>query len=596
MLTNEGKLVGIRVGDSKNDGVLLEYTSRPSSLEAQSLLSFLRNRHPSGTPTPVSVRKSSRCSDKFLGQFLVFHVPFRNFDQDFTVAHLPSLPGDVLFTAAVVTHVPHFSSESFRALLEQEQHQAAYVDNACFALDGRLAKVRRLLSGHLEPVTVPVSPILNDPLLGLDEDQRRAASAVLSDLIGRTPRRFCADVTLRRSQWLTLFFVSPLPKTFLALHGGPGSGKSFTARRLAQSAHLLGLSVAVLAPTGFLAASFADLSTYSLVDTFHGFFHVMSGPAQRRLHVADLSLYDLIIVDEMSMISEQLFGHCLAAVNSSLTGFRPLLLFTGDLGQLEPIRGSCFLASGQLSALFVHMGLTGNHRVRQSALLQTLSEVRLGTKPAGLCRNRTLARRGRPAEGLRKVVAHRGAMTVLTVTRKAARLVNKRVKAHLFSKSRDESATYATLNATKQSTIRTTFFVGEQVLVTKNLNKSSGLVNGLRGVVHALGTTTVQISARGILFDVHFVHEVFSWGPCVHLPLVSAYALTVHKVQGQSLLGPTCFWCDPWFVRAKRTMPGLVYVAVSRVSTLDDLFFLEDIPASLIETPKVLHLFRRLVR
>jgi hypothetical protein len=43
-------------------------------------------------------------------------------------------------------------------------------------------------------------------------------------------------------------------------------------------------------------------------------------------------------------------------------------------------------------------------------------------------------------------------------------------------------------------------------------------------------------------------------------------------------------------------MPGLVYVAVSRVSTLDDLFFLEDFPASLIETPKVLHLFRRLVR
>ena len=51
-----------------------------------------------------------------------------------------------------------------------------------------------------------------------------------------------------------------------------------------------------------------------------------------------------------------------------------------------------------------------------------------------------------------------------------------------------------------------------------------------------------------------------------------AYAATVHKVQGQTL-SKILLWADGWF------FTGLGYTAISRVTKLDDLFFLQFDPA-----------------
>jgi hypothetical protein len=99
-------------------------------------------------------------------------------------------------------------------------------------------------------------------------------------------------------------------------------------------------------------------------------------------------------------------------------------------------------------------------------------------------------------------------------------------------------------------------YKGAYVILTKNLNKEIGFVNGMGATVIGMDKNNVIVrSDQGKLLA---VHPWTSENHVVQYPLRLGYASTLHKVQGATLKHIT-LWLDV------RNFPAAAYVGLSRV-------------------------------
>jgi hypothetical protein len=162
----------------------------------------------------------------------------------------------------------------------------------------------------------------------------------------------------------------------------------------------------------------------------------------------------------------------------------------------------------------------------------------------------------------------------LVFHRKTARDINEAYTLGL-SKSAPEAAVVQYIPRTDETaeTVETAeaadviLTLNSPVLFTTNRFKRGGILNGTRGTVTGfsrewLPIVTLQTGARVLV-------PVVQAGETVHLPLVPAKAITVHKSQGMTLDCPVQIDLNG----GKEFSPNLIYVAVSRVRTLDNVRF-----------------------
>jgi ATP-dependent DNA helicase PIF1 len=125
-----------------------------------------------------------------------------------------------------------------------------------------------------------------------------------------------------------------------------------------------------------------------------------------------------------------------------------------------------------------------------------------------------------------------------------------------------------------------------QVIVTRNIDISNGLVNGTRGIVKVLEEDCVVIKdTEGLLHTIQYYKDVFdNLGKTAkagakagsadksyisHMPLKVSYALSIHKSQGMTIdaveidLGDNIFTC------------GQAYTALSRAKSLASIKIIE---------------------
>jgi len=146
--------------------------------------------------------------------------------------------------------------------------------------------------------------------------------------------------------------------------------------------------------------------------------------------------------------------------------------------------------------------------------------------------------------------------------------------------------------------------VGARVMLKKNKDVDAGLVNGSVGTVGGFGITaknsTVEILSINIQFTnmdspVTIYRESCSFEVLKGIfytrkqfPLMLAFAITIHKSQGLSLqsvivdAGETTFGC------------GMVYVALSRVTSLDGLHLIDLNRQKIQCDQKAIHEYNRL--
>ena len=115
--------------------------------------------------------------------------------------------------------------------------------------------------------------------------------------------------------------------------------------------------------------------------------------------------------------------------------------------------------------------------------------------------------------------------------------------------------------------------VGAQVMLCRNIDTKTGLVNGAIGTVLSIAAQHVIIQFDNIAKprNIEKVKSRFmviknTYVYCKQFPLILAYAVTIHKCRGLSL---DCAIID---LSAEVFSDGMAYVALSRVRSLDGLF------------------------
>ena len=117
--------------------------------------------------------------------------------------------------------------------------------------------------------------------------------------------------------------------------------------------------------------------------------------------------------------------------------------------------------------------------------------------------------------------------------------------------------------------------VGARVMLRRNINTTTGLVNGAVGTVLSIKAHSIVVQFDGVQdpYPVKRVNSRFLLLKKLYVqhqqfPLILAFAVTIHKCQGLSLE------CAMMELGEEVFAEGIVYVALSRVKRLDNLYLI----------------------
>ena len=135
--------------------------------------------------------------------------------------------------------------------------------------------------------------------------------------------------------------------------------------------------------------------------------------------------------------------------------------------------------------------------------------------------------------------------------------------------------------------------VGAQVMLKINLDTEAGLVNGKLGIVKKMDPKFVMVNFKGHNYDTmieynSWVLENYENVSKNQIPLILAYAVTIHKSQGATL---DCAYID---IGRSVFEYGQAYVALSRVKSLEALYLHDYYRGAIRAHPKVMTYYESL--
>ncbi|XP_055359820.1 ATP-dependent DNA helicase PIF1 isoform X2 [Betta splendens] len=417
-------------------------------------------------------------------------------------------------------------------------------------------------------------PILSLPSQKLNKEQAAVLSAVLS---GKN-----------------VFFT-----------GSAGTGKSFLLKRIVGS--LPPKSTFATASTGVAACHIGGT-------TLHNFAGIGSGSApleqcielaQRPGVLPHWTSCRHLIIDEVSMVEAQFFDKLESVARSVRRSTEPFggiqLIVCGDFLQLPPVaKGKekarfCFQARSWRKVIQVNMELTEVRRQTEQSFISLLQAVRLGRVTEDVTAKlmgsayHNIERDGILAT---RLCTHKDDVE-LTNDNKLQQLPGA---VRVFEALDSDPALVKTIDSHSPVSRLLQLKVGAQVMLTKNLDVSRGLVNGARGVVVAFETEKHGLPRVRFLCGVTEVLKperwVFKSGGGIHLsrqqlPLKLAWAISIHKSQGMTL--------DCVEISLARVFEsGQAYVALSRARSLEGLRVMDFDPRVVRADPDVLLYYKRL--
>ncbi|XP_010275115.1 PREDICTED: ATP-dependent DNA helicase PIF1-like [Nelumbo nucifera] len=443
-----------------------------------------------------------------------------------------------------------------------------------------------------------------------EEAKRRAAAAAA---VAAAP----VEVPWTNQQLQVLKAVAEGKSVFIT--GSAGTGKTILLKRVVEVLKQLHTrkSVFVTASTGVAACALSG-------QTLHSFAGIGFGDGDREsllLTAKSKSSYRwkrarALVIDEISMVDADLFDtleYIAREIRRKESG-RPWsglqLIVSGDFFQLPPIGNRLSLSGKEFAfeadcwdrSFDLQIELTQVFRQSDLKLVELLQGIRRGDNDPErlkLLQDRTVT-----------------SEPDFSVTRLFPRKndVSRVNKERLRSLGR-ETVTYTALDVGQEpwksqlklgiTPDEVELCVGARVMLLKNIAQWDGLVNGATGTITGFKqreTVAIDICCSQLLPSVQFdsgpeiVILPEKWnvmeGDTVlatrkQIPLMLAWALSIHKCQGMTL---NCLNTD----LSRAFGCGMVYVALSRVRSLEGLYLSGFNPSKIKAHPKVLEFYQRL--
>ena len=397
------------------------------------------------------------------------------------------------------------------------------------------------------------------------------------------------------------------------LTGPGGVGKSYYVRALRNE---LGSRLSLTSTTGVSAFNLGAQTIHSFTGLGAVYQHdtvatLLKKVRKNRPAVERIRACEILVIDEISMLGRNYFekmNDVLKIIRGSDALFGGIqLLLTGDFLQLPPINDSfCFHSDVWTGLDLVVISLTTMFRVSDPVYTKILERVRKALHTAE--DNRVLFQR---------VIAYRDYIDSLEKKEKKefeiepTYLYSKKVDVHQKNMEELEHNPHASMtirpivipgtvgekevSSEKKEEMTLILKPGAQVMLTVNLDVDAGLVNGSRGVlvdrpdsehlqVRFLNGNVISLARHEFIVeeDGRILYKI------VQFPLILAYALSIHKVQGSTLdyavinLGYSVF------------EESMSYVALSRVRSLEGLFLEAFQPVRIICNKEALAFYEEL--
>jgi ATP-dependent DNA helicase PIF1 len=371
----------------------------------------------------------------------------------------------------------------------------------------------------------------------------------------------------------------------ILITGPAGTGKSYTIKYIIEILKKEGKNVGLTATTGTAAFIIGGQTIHSFMcmgvgnETLAEIFIKIKNRSAIYRTLAEL---DVLIIDEVSMMNTFLFENIsglLCYVKSHFLKDEGLLrkpfggiqiILIGDFCQLAPVNGIyCFLSKLWQDANIKVILLEELVRQNNDILFQQILQI---------------IRKGKCTDNILKVLNalketqfdNEIIPTKLYPTNINVDKINN-IEINKLKEAGNNTYTYAAEatqdNIANIGKYNIELVENSQVIVTRNIDISSGIVNGMRGVIKHLFKDFVIIKdTQGNLHNISYYKDIFdkkSKSYILHMPLKVSYALSIHKSQGMTIdaleidLGDNIFTC------------GQAYTALSRAKSLKSIKIIE---------------------
>eukprot|EP00439_Symbiodinium_sp_Y106_P008083 s9194_g1.t1 len=525
----------------------------------------------------VAADMLSRLNDKFYGQWLLLHVPFRD-PEDFHVPvtdALDRVPTEHRNFAMVVLCEHPTAKAMWRtdagaleaelrmealsrpfAELRMEALSRPFVTTLLAMATAHRELVHKYLTGAAD---VRSEERRRDRLRArpdTDQDTGMAFNAeqrhLQAKLTAAVERALAVQQTVTEADADELLQEAYDQGKIFVCTGGPGTGKTTTALAAVRRTLSLGGEVLFTYPTNRQASRMrAKLPATVAVDTFHAAFALDEPPGTV---LPALARYALIVVDEISQLQQPHFEHICKLWNQADN--LPAILMAGDELQMAGFGPTRAWHSPLWRRMIYRVKLHKTYRCKDPAfnhILQELRTSRPGAKTLKWLQGRKAwaPPQSPSVDGIRKLLKAHPETVVLTCTRRGAQTINDLALRALFPRH-DPLA----------------------VLPADDVD----FVNGMDGqvdvdFVNGMDGQVVAYNARSKAVEVVTTtqHRVVVWpwtypdlGNLTYYPLKAGYADTIVKFQGAELTHVTAYLDCPG-------VPGAAYTALSRVSYGKDI-------------------------
>ena len=371
------------------------------------------------------------------------------------------------------------------------------------------------------------------------------------------------------------------------LTGPGGTGKSYIIKHIQEHCKSNNIPYAITALTGVAASLIGGQTLHKWsglglmdkrIDTMVAIIN--KSPAI----LAKWTSIKVLVIDEVSMMNQDMFEllnviACRVRNNKSFYG-GIRMIFCCDFAQLAPINGNYAFESPLWIKELGEDTIYLDHILRQDCpeFVKMLTEIRLGIV-SDESKRALNGRLNKTSDGLVKptmLYPHRKTVDDTNIRK----LEELKTPKHLFT-SKDtkyEFSSKTTVNAIAKDTEtleercpkKITLCEGAQVMLTVNMDTEKGLVNGSRGVVvgftggnpDVLFDSGQRLTISPTTFECQTQTSIVRR---VQIPLVLAWATTIHKCQGSTLTHAITDLRDV-FCSAQG------YVTLSRLKSLDGLY------------------------
>ena len=354
----------------------------------------------------------------------------------------------------------------------------------------------------------------------------------------------------------------------LLLLGDSGTGKSTLVSAIVKEAQAKGKKVAMTASTGIAAQLIGGRTVHSLLRAYPGMSLNGIDYAKKVVGLEDISV---LIIDEISMIGSSFIEYLYNCLNCA--GHHIQLVVVGDFFQLPPVKDAYAFTSSYWKALdLTPCILTEIIRQKDADFIHNIRLLQYGDKS---CLDYLLSHSSPTAFA---------DQISICAKRRDAWLINKTELDKLDGPTQIYMANYEGQISESDLRVEKSFIAKKGMRVMCVVNGPT-FSNGSLGTITSLGRDSVQV-----LFDngqsVNFGKVCFSverkdilgrttdlW----QIPLCPAYAITIHKSQGQTFRYINIDGTKCW-------APGQLYVAVSRATCIEGIHFLTPIKDENIKT------------